>query len=194
MNDKFFDLKKEKQDRIINATLKIFSRDAFKHASTDEIVKEAGISKGLLFHYFESKMGLYEFVFDYSIRYMAMELGSVITSTDRDPFSIYRKHIRAEAGVMGNYPYMTAFISNTLTERDIELKDFQASGRKTLEDIITNHRNQMNFGMVKSVDEEMLIKLINLTLDGIRRNTAGDTAAYLKQAKECIEAFEKMSI
>ena len=49
MNDKFFDLKKEKQDRIINASLKIFALNGYSRASTDEIVKEAEISKGLLF-------------------------------------------------------------------------------------------------------------------------------------------------
>ena len=51
MNDKFFDLKKEKQDRMINAALKVFALRGYRHASTDDIVKEAGISKGLLFHY-----------------------------------------------------------------------------------------------------------------------------------------------
>ena len=66
MNDKFFDLKREKQDRMINASLKVFAENGYRHASTDEIVKDAGISKGLLFHYFTSKMGLYEFLFDYS--------------------------------------------------------------------------------------------------------------------------------
>ena len=50
MNNKFFDLKKEKQDRMINAALKVFAIYGFNKASTDDIVKEAGISKGLLFH------------------------------------------------------------------------------------------------------------------------------------------------
>ena len=48
MNEKFFDLKKEKQDRMINAALKVFASNGYKHASTDDIVTEAGISKGLL--------------------------------------------------------------------------------------------------------------------------------------------------
>ena len=52
MNEKFFELKKEKQDRMINAALKVFSQYGYNHASTDEIVKEAQIIKGLLFHYF----------------------------------------------------------------------------------------------------------------------------------------------
>ena len=41
MNEKFFDLKKEKQDRMINAALKVFAENGFRRASTDEMVKEA---------------------------------------------------------------------------------------------------------------------------------------------------------
>ena len=78
MNDKFFDLKSEKQDRMINASLKIFAINGYKHASTDDIVKEAGISKGLLFHYFINKMGLYSFLIDYSVKYMSFEFSRTI--------------------------------------------------------------------------------------------------------------------
>ena len=38
MNEKFFDLKKEKQDRMINAALKIFAKNGYRHASTDDMV------------------------------------------------------------------------------------------------------------------------------------------------------------
>ena len=41
---------------MINAALKIFAKNGYAHASTDDIVKEAGISKGLLFHYFINKI------------------------------------------------------------------------------------------------------------------------------------------
>ena len=46
MNEKFFDLKKEKQDRMINAAQKVFALNGYRHASTDDIVREAAISKG----------------------------------------------------------------------------------------------------------------------------------------------------
>ena len=78
MNEKFFDLNREKQDRMINAALRIFAENGYRHASTDIIVKEAGISKGLLFHYFTSKMGLFSFLFDYSIRYMLFEYDGLL--------------------------------------------------------------------------------------------------------------------
>ena len=41
MNEKFFELKKEKQDRMINGAMKVFARNGYKRASTDEMVKEA---------------------------------------------------------------------------------------------------------------------------------------------------------
>ena len=46
MNNRFFELPKEKQDRFINAALQIFAKNGYKKASTDEIVKAAGISRG----------------------------------------------------------------------------------------------------------------------------------------------------
>ena len=35
MNEKFFDLKKEKHDRMINVSLKVFAASGYAHASTD---------------------------------------------------------------------------------------------------------------------------------------------------------------
>jgi len=64
--EKFLSLEKEKQERIINAAMKEFLV-GYKKASTDNIVREAGISKGLLFHYFGTKERLYDFLIDYAI-------------------------------------------------------------------------------------------------------------------------------
>lgn len=90
MNGKFFDLKKEKQDRMINAALKIFALRGYRHASTDDIVREAAISKGLLFHYFESKLGVYDFVYDYSVRYMILELHATVDPNEKDLFGVLK--------------------------------------------------------------------------------------------------------
>ena len=78
MNDKFFDLPKEKQDKIINGAVKIFAINGYKKASTDDMVRDTGVSKGLWFHYFENKLGLYTFVSDYIIRFYCMELSSMM--------------------------------------------------------------------------------------------------------------------
>jgi len=58
---KIMSMEADKRDRVINAAMKEFSK-GFKAACTDTIVREAGISKGLLFHYFGTKDGLYSFI------------------------------------------------------------------------------------------------------------------------------------
>ena len=45
----FFMQKKDSQDRMINAALKVFALQGYRHGSTDDIVREAAVSKGLLF-------------------------------------------------------------------------------------------------------------------------------------------------
>ena len=104
MNGKFFDLKKEKQDRMINGALKVFSQYGYHHASTDEIVREAGISKGLLFHYFESKIGLYAFLYDYSTRFVTLELTENVEKNENGFFELYKQMLTAKADSMSQYP------------------------------------------------------------------------------------------
>lgn len=116
MNAKFFDLKKEKQDRMMNAGLKVFATYGYKKASTDEIVAEAGISKGLLFHYFESKIGLYSFLYDYSVRYMTMELAASVDRSQTDLFAIARGVENAKLQVLRGYPYMQQFLNTAVSE------------------------------------------------------------------------------
>ena len=65
MNDKFFSLPEEKQQKIINAGYRVFSRNSYKKSPMGEIAAEAGISKSLLFHYFRNKKELYLFLWEH---------------------------------------------------------------------------------------------------------------------------------
>ena len=111
MNDKFFDLKKEKQDRMINAALKAFALSGYRHASTDDIVREAAISKGLLFHYFESKLGVYAFVYDYSVRYLLLELSTAVDAKETDLFALMQQVECGKMHAMCGYPYLQQFLN-----------------------------------------------------------------------------------
>ncbi|QSO51674.1 TetR/AcrR family transcriptional regulator [Alicyclobacillus curvatus] len=63
-SSQFLNLPKEKQDEILLASLREFAEKGFDLASTNEIVKQAGISKGVLFKYFEDKESLFIHVFE----------------------------------------------------------------------------------------------------------------------------------
>lgn len=64
MNEKFFSLPIEKQETIINAGFRVFSRNSYKKSPMSEIADAAGISKSLLFHYFHNKKELYLFLWE----------------------------------------------------------------------------------------------------------------------------------
>gem|GEM_PF-5223972 len=55
MYQAFMNLAEDKRQAIINAALKEFSINHYATASTNKIVSNANISKGILFHYFGSK-------------------------------------------------------------------------------------------------------------------------------------------
>lgn len=114
MNEKFFDLKKEKQDRILNAALKVFAKNGYRRASTDEMVKEAGISKGLLFHYFGTKAGLYSFVCSYAVKYMGMELSSMLSGSQTEYFLLKKQIEAVKYQIAQNFPYMPLFLQEMM--------------------------------------------------------------------------------
>ena len=58
MNDKFFKLSLEKQQKITSAAYRIFAHNRYKTASMSEIAAEAGMSKALLCHYFQNTTDL----------------------------------------------------------------------------------------------------------------------------------------
>ncbi len=168
MNGKFFDLKKEKQDRMINAALKVFALQGYRHASTDDIVREAAVSKGLLFHYFESKLGVYRFTYDYSVRYMNLELRTFVDQKERDLFEIIKQTEGARMHAMRAYPYMQQFLNRTMSEDVSEALFAIEEKRGILEETCRMIDGQIDYGLLpQGVDGEKLRKMLDFTIKGL---------------------------
>lgn len=168
MNGKFFDLKKEKQDRMINAALKVFALQGYRHASTDDMVREAGISKGLLFHYFGSKLGLYSFIYDYSVRYMTLELKASVSSKETDLFEIIRQMECSKMQAMRGYPYMQQFLNRSMKEDVSEallaIEEKRAAFMETCDMILK--RADMSL-LPSDVDGGKLCRILTFTINGL---------------------------
>ncbi len=168
MNSKFFDLKKEKQDRIINGALKVFASQGYRHGSTDDIVREAGISKGLLFHYFGSKLGVYGFVYDYSARYMSLELRSMVNTKEKDLFQVMKHVESARMHAMKGYPYMQQFLNRSLAEDSYEALLAVEEKRNGLAETYAAIEGQIDYGLLPAgVDGERLRKMLDFTIKGL---------------------------
>lgn len=63
----FEKLPAEKQEKILSVGIREFSLKSFRDASTDTIVEQCQISKGILFHYFGSKKKFYLYCLEKSM-------------------------------------------------------------------------------------------------------------------------------
>jgi len=171
MNEKFFDLNREKQDRMINAALRVFAENGYRHASTDTIVKEAGISKGLLFHYFTNKIGLFSFLFDYSVRYMLFEYDRLISSKETDYFVIHKEMERAKLNVLRSYPYMSEFIEKSLQENQLDIVETIELSKNNYIDTLAKYNAQGNRSSLRDdISTTQLDNIIRYTVDGLTKD------------------------
>lgn len=198
MNEKFFDLKKEKQDRMINAALKVFAMNGYGHASTDEIVKEAGISKGLLFHYFISKLGLYSFVYDYSVKYILLELSTGVSPKETDYFELLGQIKQSQLQVMKNYPYMILFLNRSKEENVSEALVETEDKRGVLSEKYAEIMGRAELDKLKKeVDVKLLSKVIDYTVDGLMKehflNSSFQPEIYYEEMKRYLDMMRKLS-
>lgn len=159
---------------MINAALKVFAKSGYRHASTDDIVKEAGISKGLLFHYFESKIGLYTFLFDYSARFMLLELSREVDRSETDFFELTKQMEKARMQVMKLYPYMQQFLNMGMRETCPEAVAETENRRTDYQERMRAYTMQVNYNVFSGIgDSDRMIRLMQYTIDGITAELTG---------------------
>lgn len=199
MNEKFWDLKKEKQDRMINAALKVFSQYGYYHASTDEIVKTAGISKGLLFHYFGSKIGVYAFLYDYATRFVTLELTGHVEKNENGYFELYEQILSAKVASMAQYPYIFLFLNKADEEDYLEAVDEISERRDKYHRIMEALRERADVTrLTDKADYRKTWDVMDFTVQGlIDRNVKNDNFRadiFMQEALEYIDMIREMSI
>lgn len=199
MNEKFWDLKKAKQDCMINGSLKVFARCGYRHASTDEIVAEAGVSKGLIFHYFYSKNGLYEFLAEYSARFALVELGSELRREGTLPFfTLQRKLVRAESRILRQYPFMLLFLERAGRDLSSENPEEVLSSTALYTDRRSSLLKEAHLpASLTPSDGEMIGALLDLERSDLvlrlLEQNALSSEKYVEGMNACIQMFERMS-
>jgi TetR/AcrR family transcriptional regulator len=199
MFSKFMSLDSEKQDRIINAAIKEFAQKGYNSASTNEIVKEAGISKGLLFHYFQSKKQLFFFLFDYCYNLVADEFYKKVDLTERDFFKRIRQSVHIKMDLQTKYPDILTFIQEAFMQDSPEIKDEFEKKKQEL--------NAVNIGIIydgidlskfrDDVDVQKILKVISWTFEKMSdeeflkaKMVPGHKIDYEKVFLEAEEYFE----
>ena len=132
MNNKFFSIPSEKQQRIINAAYKVFSQNSYKKSPMSEIAREGGISKALLFHYFTNKKDLYLYLWDYAIGITRKSMLQYMVLETDDFFEILKRGLMAKCQLMREYPCVFEFSLKAYYE---QLPEIRGSIRTSYYDI-----------------------------------------------------------
>lgn len=99
VREAFKKLPEDKKNTIIKSGIVEFSKKSYSEASTDEITKNSGISKGILFHYFGSKKEFYCYCLEQALERLNTEFPEpkvndfyeIIFSSMEEKFSVCRE-------------------------------------------------------------------------------------------------------
>ena len=147
--ERFLALPREKQERIIEAGFLCLGKMGYKKASAQDIADSAGISKGMIFHYFGSKKGMYRYL-------LQLALGEVIAAfqTGFDPsvtdfFDRMLMFSNCKISCLTKHPSLLAFLASDYTEAEPEVVDltreFLEQGSKIRMDSLMSVEDQHRF-------------------------------------------------
>ena len=149
--------------------MKEFTEKGFENASTNEIVKAADISKGLLFHYFKNKKNLFLFLYDYSMDQCINEFYKKINLDEKDIFIRMKQIVLIKLQILKIYPEIFEFLIVADTENsdkvkgDVNLRNKEiiiSSGNIFLENIDFDKFRE-------NIDVKKTINIIIWTFNGI---------------------------
>ncbi|MFC7373426.1 TetR/AcrR family transcriptional regulator [Fictibacillus iocasae] len=200
---KFHSLDENKQQRILNAAIKVYVQKGYDLASTNEIVKEAGISKGLLFHYFQNKKTLYLYVFDYCMGLVVTDFYEKVDMQEPDFFERMRHINLVKMELLNRYPDLFRFLESAYLEMSSEIRpEFQERLKKFSEsntDQLFAHLDTSKFK--NGLDIQKAIKSVLWTFEGFSAEVLGrakamqldqpDYEAAYKEADAYIEMFKR---
>lgn len=168
MYDKFEQLTKEKQNRILNAAFTEFAQKGYKLASTDTIAKEAEISKGSLFLYFKNKKGMFIYLFDYAVQKTSKEFFERVDFNEPDMLNRYKGAILVKLSVMKDNPSIYEFITRVTLEEVEELKSIIDERVKEIaQSGYARLFSDIDYSLFKEgIDKQKAINIILWTLEG----------------------------
>lgn len=200
MEDVLAHMEPEKKLRLINSAMKEFGENRFDKASTNVIVKDAGISKGLLYYYFKSKEELFEYLIAFSMTLVGERIAE---DTDWDKGDLFERIVeiaKVKMKIMEQYPYLVSFSKNMYEGKSIN------DIKKLVETYIPNiyvkaYTYNIDYSLFREgVDVARVVKMFELFLNGYSeelitklkqvddgfdiKEVFGELNAYLKIYKE----------
>ncbi|ENJ9653330.1 TetR/AcrR family transcriptional regulator [Clostridium botulinum] len=167
MNDNLKNIPEDKKEAILKAALEEFATRGYEKASTNKIVEKAGVSKGLLFHYFGNKKGLFIYVYNYYFEFLKEELYMKVDTEERDILERVKKWTMIKMNLIEKYPSIfMLFIKSMLNmPKDIKSTLEKIQSEETKE-AYENFLSNIDYSKFKeNIDIQKCLKILMWTLE-----------------------------
>jgi len=168
--------------------MKEFSRNTYNKASTNKIVKDAGISKGLLFHYFSNKDKLYKYLEQFVIKKIVEDIVNQIDWEQTDIFYRLNEAYMIKLRLFDKYPYLIEFSTKVFKDKTVE-EIFYLDPDFPLDLYSQIYTYNIDFSLFKEdINVKRAINIIRWTMEKYgeeyRRNIKDDEKINLKVIEE----------
>ncbi|MFW5788255.1 MAG: TetR/AcrR family transcriptional regulator [Halanaerobiales bacterium] len=166
-----FLVSEEKKDKIIQAALREFAEHGYEQASTNEIVQEAGVSKGLLFHYFGSKKELFLSVFDYCIKCYEKIYRKYNLHKTSDVLERVLEGMMMKLKTQYQNPVITKLVTGAVLAPPEELEtDIKARYTQLVAEYIPKLFEDIDYTLFRDeIDQEKALDILMMSLEAIRK-------------------------
>lgn len=175
--------KEQRYQQILMIALDEFITKGYYGTSTREIAKIAGISSGLMFHYFDSKLALYEALIEIGCK----EMGNWASVEDCDAFTILEEAVeQIFMAIEHNPSFCKMFIFMDQAHRSCEISE-KVNQRLSEQDIVTQTipliKKAQEEGQVREGDVQALSMAIWCAVQGIAQGKADAPENVIPQAE-----------
>lgn len=172
--DAFNKLDSEKQMQIINAAMKEFAEKGFDQASTNSIVKEASIGKGMLFYYFKSKQDLYHYLIGYSLDFLKNEYLNKVNIRETDFMERVKQATTIKMKSYKNHPDLFHFLGNIFMNDEKLPNNLQQKYEELHKLSYSLLYDNINTALFRTdIDVKKAFRLIQWSIDGYENDLIG---------------------
>lgn len=184
-----------KRKSILNAAMTEFC-NGYEKASTDAIVKSAGVSKGLLFHYFGTKKDLFLTAYDYAIQIIMKEFFDLINLDERDILERLRQIALLKMDLMQKYPMIFNFIAHASFPETNDVKNqIMEQRNKLTKDVYPKLFYDIDRTLFREdIDVDTAIRVILFTIESYSESQANpdkSTEDYYAEYSRYLSDLEK---
>ncbi|HLS09513.1 TetR/AcrR family transcriptional regulator [Lentibacillus sp.] len=168
ITDKFQNLDHDKQQRILDAAFQEFAENGYERASTNQIVKNAQIGKGMLFYYFQSKQELYHYLVEYALKIIRDQYLNLIDMNETDFIERMRLATQVKMTCFAENPSLFNFLGTFFLESKPDLPPYLAQHYEQLlaDGYAIMYENIDKTLFRDDIDVEKVFKLIQWAMDG----------------------------